>query len=405
MLGKTTGVTGVDGAEIDRFYTFRFSAGSEHALRTLDGGGAIVRKSFADKQKLHVGSPLRLTTPSGKTVDLRVGAILDQGKFDLDPMLGTVVMSQKLFDASFPRPADLYTFVNVQAGADALAGQAIAEGAKRYPGVKVSTRDEFVAERVEGIGQILNLLYVLLALSVVVSLFGMVNTLVLAVFERTRELGMLRAIGLTRRQTRRMVRHESVVTALIGAALGLPLGIGLAALVTQALSDYDVAVRRAGRDARRVRRGGGRRRSGGRDHAREPRRPAGRARSAQLRIEIDGVAHVDRVGRERDDASRPVLAPAAPLVEPARAVVVLEHPQVTLLGAQIASGREGVVVEKRRDARSPARRRDVEADKPLRLDGGNSDRPAAQLGDEHSRPSVSATIVCQCARTASYGNG
>jgi putative ABC transport system permease protein len=78
---------------------------------------------------------------------------------------------------------------------------------------------------------------VLLALSVLVSLFGMVNTLVLSTFERTRELGMLRAVGMTRRQVRRMIRHESVVTALIGAALGLPIGVGLAALITRALSD------------------------------------------------------------------------------------------------------------------------------------------------------------------------
>ena len=83
----------------------------------------------------------------------------------------------------------------------------------------------------------MSLFYVLLALSVIVSLFGMVNTLVLAVFERTRELGMLRAVGMTRRQARRMIRHESVITALIGAALGLPLGVGLAALVTQSLSE------------------------------------------------------------------------------------------------------------------------------------------------------------------------
>ena len=84
------------------------------------------------------------------------------------------------------------------------------------------------------------LLYVLLALSVIVSLFGMVNTMILSVFERTRELGMLRAIGMTRRQARRMIRHESVITALIGAALGLPLGVFLAAIVTRGLSDQGI---------------------------------------------------------------------------------------------------------------------------------------------------------------------
>jgi putative ABC transport system permease protein len=86
------------------------------------------------------------------------------------------------------------------------------------------------------------MLYVLLAFSVIVSLFGMVNTLVLSVFERTRELGMLRTIGMSRRQARRMIRHESVITALIGAVLGLGLGVFLAALVTRALSDYDVGL-------------------------------------------------------------------------------------------------------------------------------------------------------------------
>jgi putative ABC transport system permease protein len=75
---------------------------------------------------------------------------------------------------------------------------------------------------------------------VFVSIFGMINTLVLSVYERTREIGMLRAIGMTRRQVRRMIRQESVITALIGAAIGLPLGIFLAALVNRALSEFDV---------------------------------------------------------------------------------------------------------------------------------------------------------------------
>jgi putative ABC transport system permease protein len=86
------------------------------------------------------------------------------------------------------------------------------------------------------VNKLLALLYVLLALSVVVSLVGMVNTLMLSVFERTREIGMLRAVGMTRQQTRRMIRHESIVTALIGAGLGLPLGLFLAVLAERGLA-------------------------------------------------------------------------------------------------------------------------------------------------------------------------
>jgi putative ABC transport system permease protein len=110
-----------------------------------------------------------------------------------------------------------------------------------FPDTKIESEAEFVKTQSSWISTMTNLLYVLLALSVVVSLFGMVNTLVLSVLERTRELGMLRAVGMTRWQTRRMVRHEGVITALTGAALGLPLGILLAAAVTHAVGKYGVA--------------------------------------------------------------------------------------------------------------------------------------------------------------------
>jgi putative ABC transport system permease protein len=104
----------------------------------------------------------------------------------------------------------------------------------------VETRDEFKSTRVGDISQGLQILYALLGLSVIVSLFGVINTLVLSVFERTRELGMLRAIGMTRRQVRRMIRQESVVTALIGATLGIAVGMFLAVITTTALSQYGV---------------------------------------------------------------------------------------------------------------------------------------------------------------------
>jgi putative ABC transport system permease protein len=95
----------------------------------------------------------------------------------------------------------------------------------------VATRLQFVVNQISGLNSILNILYVLLALSVIVSLFGIVNTLILTVFERTREIGMLRAIGTTRWQIRMMVGHESVITALIGGVLGIVLGIVLGGLL------------------------------------------------------------------------------------------------------------------------------------------------------------------------------
>src|SRR5437899_12525454 len=146
--------------------------------------------------------------------------------------LGSVVISREAFDRTFARPSNSLTLIDgspTQAGLD----QALAA----FPDAKAQTKADYVKAQSSFIDTMLNLLYVLLALSVIVSLFGMVNTLVLSVFERTRELGMLRAVGVTRRQVRRLVRHESVITALIGASLGLPLGIFLAGITTRALSD------------------------------------------------------------------------------------------------------------------------------------------------------------------------
>jgi putative ABC transport system permease protein len=109
-----------------------------------------------------------------------------------------------------------------------------------FPDTQLETREEWIEREDSDFNEFISFLYVMLTLAVFVSIFGMINTLVLSVYERTREIGMLRAIGMTRRQVRRMIRQESIITALIGAAIGLPLGIFLAALVNRALSEYDV---------------------------------------------------------------------------------------------------------------------------------------------------------------------
>src|SRR4029450_11537912 len=159
------------------------------------------------------------------------------------PMLGSVSIAKSAFDSLYERPRNSFVFVDVPGEPTAATTASLEAAVANFPDTKVQTREGWIDQQDQDFNSFLNLLYVLLALSVIVSIFGMVNTLILSVFERTRELGMLRAVGMTRRQVRRMIRHESVITALIGASLGLPLGIFLAVLVTEALSQFDVQLR------------------------------------------------------------------------------------------------------------------------------------------------------------------
>ena len=239
-FGSDTSVTGVDPSTIGQVYDYKWDKGSDKVLASLGSEGAIVRKAFADDHDLKVGSEFKITTPQGKRVPLVVRGIYEPPAEELDPLLGDLTIAQQAFDEHFARPRDLFTFIDTNDGTSSAQTASLERALDAYPGTVLRTKEGWVDERAGGLDMILNIFYVMLALSIVVSLFGMVNALALSVFERTRELGMLRAVGLTRRQTRRMIRWEGVITALIGAALGLPLGILLAGVVTRALHDLDV---------------------------------------------------------------------------------------------------------------------------------------------------------------------
>ncbi len=203
--------------------------GSQDVMANLGIDGVFVDDGYADSNDLVVGSPIELTFPSGAKEAYVVEGIFDPPTGGSP--FGNVTLSTQAWDAKVENPRNLYTFIAVEGDVSAANTLVLEEALADFPNAKVQTREEFINNQISGLKSVLNILYVLLALSVIVSLFGIVNTLVLTVFERTREIGMLRAIGMTRRQVRRMIRHESVITALIGAALGIALGIVLAALL------------------------------------------------------------------------------------------------------------------------------------------------------------------------------
>jgi ABC-type antimicrobial peptide transport system permease subunit len=195
----------------------------------LGSDGAFVGKDYAKTQHIHVGSPLSVETPSGKVLHLRLIGITNPPKGG-NPY-GDITISQSLFDSLYQNPQNLFTLLNIQGGVTAANTKRLNAALAGFPDAKLQTKSQFINNQLQGLTLLLNLLYVLLSLSIIVSLFGIVNTLVLTVFERTREIGMLRAVGMSRRQVRRMIRHESVITALLGAAFGIPLGVLLAALI------------------------------------------------------------------------------------------------------------------------------------------------------------------------------
>jgi putative ABC transport system permease protein len=241
-VGKVAGtdkyVTGIEPDKIAAVYNFDWQDGSNAVLGRLGEFGAIVDKDFAEDHALAIGDRFRLLSASGRGTNLEVRATYNPPPFY--QLLGSVSIVKSKFDELYDRPRNQFTFINVSGQPTQTAEKPIEQALASFPDAKVLTREAWITDQDEEFNQFLIMLYVLLALSVVISIFGMINTLALAVFERTRELGMLRAVGMTRWQARTMIGSESVITALIGAAIGLPLGAFLAAMVTKALEQYEV---------------------------------------------------------------------------------------------------------------------------------------------------------------------
>jgi putative ABC transport system permease protein len=209
--------------------------GDPDPLSSLSGHRAVLDDAWANSNGLDVGDRFRLRTALERTVPLTVaGTVKDNAD-----LLGNLVVTDKTLSRDFGTREPTMTFVGLDQGANAeqVKDEISNKLNAQFATVEALNQQELKDDLEQQIQQLVSFFYVLLALAIVISLLGIVTTLALSIHERTRELGMLRAVGMSRRQVRRMVRYEAVITALIGAVLGTILGVIFATLVSRPLAD------------------------------------------------------------------------------------------------------------------------------------------------------------------------
>ncbi|MEE1795384.1 FtsX-like permease family protein [Streptomyces sp. BE308] len=185
-----------------------------------------VGDGYAERHGVEVGDEITVAFKAGRTAKLKVAAITsDDTSVDTGMMYTSITTAERYVPAD-RMPKNVIMFAKAQDGKEKEAYTSLKSSLAAYPQYKVQNQTDFKQELKDQIGQLLNIVYGLLALAIIVAVLGVVNTLALSVVERTREIGLMRAIGLSRRQLRRMIRLESVVIALFGALLGLGLGMG-----------------------------------------------------------------------------------------------------------------------------------------------------------------------------------
>ena len=235
VKGERRGVIGIDPGHVGVLGPTPMVTGR---LADLTPTTVSISQERATTDKLAVGSTVDLTR-AGTTKPFRVAAIHGESALlDSDFLLSLPALES----LGGPR-TDSFVFVSREAGAvPAEVGRALDTALADLPVVTVKDQGEFADEQRSQINQMLYLIYALLGLAVVIAILGIINTLALSVIERTREIGLLRAVGLSRRQLKRMLRLESIVIALLGAALGVGLGVVFGVALQRSLADDGIDV-------------------------------------------------------------------------------------------------------------------------------------------------------------------
>ncbi|MFJ8211161.1 ABC transporter permease [Streptomyces sp. NPDC096033] len=231
--------SGVNPATIGELLNIDVTAGS---LAALGKGEAAVAESTAKKQNLTVGSTLQVQFEDGQKSALKIGAVYK----DLEGLLSPYVLDNKVLGAHTDQQNVREVYVNTTAGDSKAGQQAVIDALGKNPAMTVADRQDMRNEMGGVINTMLNIMYGLLGMALIISVLGVVNTLAMSVFERTQEIGMLRAIGLDRARVKNMIRLESVVISLFGAVLGMGIGLFLAWAVgttlTKAVPNYELVL-------------------------------------------------------------------------------------------------------------------------------------------------------------------
>jgi putative ABC transport system permease protein len=221
-------VTGLDPVGGPQVLTIHMTEGS--ATTALADGQLLVDSTLSKHDHYTLGEVVPMGFAATGIVHVRIGGFYKTNQF-----LGNYVISNQLLAANVTQVQDQAIALRVADSGPAMTAS-LKQAMQPYANVKVQTAAQFKADQKSQLNTILSIVYALLALSIVIALIGVVNTLALSVMERTREIGLLRAVGTQRRQLKRMIRVESVLVSVIGALLGLVLGVGLGAAVVSALS-------------------------------------------------------------------------------------------------------------------------------------------------------------------------
>jgi putative ABC transport system permease protein len=219
VRGSVSNLVAASPANLSRTVTLHITAGRGAAA--MAAGALLVDTNTADADHLHVGSAVPVRFAQTGPTTMRVGGI-----FKANPLLGSYLTGDRFFRSHFDNPLPIAVLLSTARGTREV-GAGLDRALTPYASVGWKTRMQFEASQQASVNQLLGLVYVLLALAVLIALIGIVNTLMLSVFERTREIGLLRAVGMKRRQVRAMIRSEAVIIALFGGVVGIALAYAL----------------------------------------------------------------------------------------------------------------------------------------------------------------------------------